>query len=37
MPGRVRLFDEWAARYDESIRDHRGFPFEGYDEVLGAS
>jgi putative AdoMet-dependent methyltransferase len=35
MPGRVTLFDKWAPRYDESVRDTRGFPFEGYDEVLG--
>jgi putative AdoMet-dependent methyltransferase len=35
MPGRVALFEEWALRYDESVRDCRGFPFEGYDEVLG--
>jgi putative AdoMet-dependent methyltransferase len=35
MSERVRLFDDWAAGYDESVRDCRGFPFEGYDEVLG--
>ena len=33
-PERVRLFDEWAETYDESVVDYVGFPFEGYVEVL---
>ncbi|MBD3349512.1 MAG: methyltransferase domain-containing protein [Candidatus Eisenbacteria bacterium] len=32
---RVDLFDEWAETYDESVSGYEGFPFEGYDEVLG--
>jgi putative AdoMet-dependent methyltransferase len=31
---REKLFDDWAASYDDSVRDDRGFPFEGYEEVL---
>jgi ubiquinone/menaquinone biosynthesis C-methylase UbiE len=31
---RVKLFDEWAETYDESVRGYEGFPFEGYDDVL---
>jgi putative AdoMet-dependent methyltransferase len=31
---RVRLFDEWAKSYDESVQDPTGFPFEGRDDVL---
>lgn len=31
---RSRLFDDWAGRYDRSIRDHSGFPFDGYEQVL---
>ncbi len=31
---RVRLFDEWAARYDEKMSTGRGFPFDGYELVL---
>jgi cyclopropane fatty-acyl-phospholipid synthase-like methyltransferase len=31
---RVRLFEEWAETYDESVVDYVGFPFEGYVQVL---
>jgi len=31
---RVRLFDDWAEHYDQSIRDDGGFPFDGYEQVL---
>jgi len=27
-------FDQWAATYDSSVVSNRGFPFEGYDQVL---
>ena len=30
----ARLFDEWAGRYDETVRSGHGFPFAGYDAVL---
>lgn len=31
---RVKLFDEWAEHFDESVKDwSRRFPFEGYDEI----
>ncbi len=30
----ARLFDEWADRYDETVRSGHGFPFAGYDAVL---
>ncbi len=33
---RVRLFDDWADTYDESVTGYRGFPFEGYEDVLNA-
>jgi putative AdoMet-dependent methyltransferase len=29
-----RLFDRWAARYDESVRSSVEFPFAGYDATL---
>jgi len=29
------LFDDWAEAYDESMEDTAGFPFEGYQTVLG--
>ncbi len=32
---RARLFDDWAAHYDRSIHAYTGFPFAGYEEVLG--
>lgn len=32
---RVKLFDEWAEHYDDSIKDWATrFPFDGYDQVL---
>jgi ubiquinone/menaquinone biosynthesis C-methylase UbiE len=31
---RVTLFDEWADHYDRSVEGYKGFPFEGYEEVL---
>ncbi len=31
---RVRLFDDWAAKYDETVSAERGFPLEGYQRVL---
>ncbi len=36
MSERVKLFDEWAETYDESVKDYEGFPFEGYEDVLNA-
>ena len=33
---RVKLFDDWAETYDESVVDYTGFPFEGYERVLAA-
>lgn len=33
---RVELFDDWAETYDESVTGYRGFPFEGYEDVLNA-
>lgn len=33
---RARLFDDWAETYDESVTGYRGFPFEGYEDVLNA-
>jgi putative AdoMet-dependent methyltransferase len=30
----ARLFDEWADRYDETVRSSHGFPFDGYDATL---
>lgn len=33
---RVKLFDEWAEDYDDSIGEWaKQFPFEGYEDVLG--
>jgi len=31
---RSRLFADWAARYDRSVRSEDRFPFEGYERVL---
>jgi putative AdoMet-dependent methyltransferase len=31
---RVRLFDDWAEQYDDSIQDDGCFPFDGYEQVL---
>ena len=31
--GRIQLFDEWAAGYDQAIEDGRGYPFAGYEQV----
>lgn len=31
---RIRLFDEWAKRYDQSIQVGGRFPFDGYQQVL---
>lgn len=31
---RATLFDEWADHYDRSLEGYRGFPFEGYEDVL---
>lgn len=33
---RLSLFDRWAAKYDQAVRGAAGFPFAGYDRVLGA-
>ena len=30
----ARLFDAWAARYDEAVRSGQGFPFAGYAATL---
>ena len=35
MSERNELFDGWAGRYDDGLRDATGFPFEGYERVLG--
>lgn len=35
MSERKELFDNWAEAYDESMEDTAGFPFEGYQTVLG--
>ena len=29
-----QLFDLWAKNYEESIAEHKGYPFEGYYDVL---
>ncbi len=29
------LFDRWAGTYDDAVRSDAGFPFAGYDRVLG--
>lgn len=34
MTDRERLFNKWAATYDDSLQDSAGFPFEGYLDVL---
>lgn len=34
MSERNELFDSWAERYDDDLRDTTGFPFEGYERVL---
>ncbi len=31
---RIRLFDDWAEHYDDSIQDDGSFPFDGYEQVL---
>lgn len=31
---RVQIFDDWADRYDQSLKDSQGFPFDGYEQVL---
>ena len=37
-PGRVTLFDAWAAQYDRAVAaGEPSFPFAGYDEVLAAT
>ena len=28
-------FDEWSGEYDEIIKNSKGYPFEGYYDVLG--
>ena len=28
-------FDKWSGEYDESIKNSKGYPFEGYYDVLG--
>jgi putative AdoMet-dependent methyltransferase len=33
QPNREELFDDWAERYDRSVR-RGGFPLEGYEQVL---
>lgn len=36
MPENTAVFDQWADNYDESISpDEKGYPFEGYYDVLG--
>ena len=32
---RIRLFDDWAAYYDRSVQSTNGFPFGGYEQVIG--
>ncbi|MBN1424962.1 class I SAM-dependent methyltransferase [Candidatus Fermentibacteria bacterium] len=34
QPHRVRLFDEWARGYDQSVKKAGEFPFDGYERVL---
>lgn len=34
MSERNELFDGWAERYDDDLKDASGFPFEGYERVL---
>ena len=29
----IQLFNEWAARYDRTIKGCRGYPFAGYEQV----
>ena len=36
MSERNELFDSWAERYDDGLKGAAGFPFEGYELVLGA-
>jgi putative AdoMet-dependent methyltransferase len=31
---RSQLFDDWARRYERSVRSTSGFPFDGYEQVL---
>jgi len=33
---REALFDDWAANYDFFVANAKGFPFEGYQRVLGS-
>jgi len=35
MDSRCHLFDEWAESYDDAVQTNAGFPFAGYDQVLG--
>ena len=35
MKGRLKLFDAWAADYDSGVISEEGFPFAGYEAVLG--
>ena len=35
MSERQRLFDRWARAYDAAVRSDEGFPFAGYERVLG--
>lgn len=34
MIDRQKLFEAWAARYDNSLQTPGAFPFDGYDDVL---
>ena len=35
MSNRLELFDAWAADYDAGVTSEEGFPFAGYEAVLG--
>ena len=35
MKNRLELFDAWAADYDLGVASEEGFPFAGYERVLG--
>ena len=35
MSDRLELFDAWAADYDAGVTSEEGFPFAGYEAVLG--
>ena len=35
IDSRRHLFDKWAGSYDDAVQSDAGFPFAGYDHVLG--